>query len=173
MTPARLLLPLIIVAALFLAYRIFELPHESRLPLQSDDPGQSRSNRRNELLLRFIEPMEGGTTSFVFTETSVLECEGTSQHDGATGEVIFKTTGCKTSRIKPSRTVLESRLRSFSELAGANASCEGVADGWGIVIEGVHDNERFAFEAWNPNACENADARKLYKLVESTLDQGS
>ena len=110
--------------------------------------------------------MEGGISSFIFTENGVLECQGNSQ-DSSTNEVLVKSSGCKKSKITLSKTDLESKLLLFSELKSKNTSCDNVSDGWGISIEGVLSNERFAFEAWNPDACENADAKKLNELLKS------
>jgi hypothetical protein len=166
MKTIRLLL-LFIIAALFLAYGYFEMQQKNRLHQQSDDLSQVRLNNKNELRLRFIEPMEGGMRTLIFTENGVLECLGNSQNSTTTNEVMVKSSGCKKSKVQLSKTDLERKLLLFSELKSKNTSCDNVSDGWGISVEGVRSNERFAFEAWNPDACENADAKKLHELLKT------
>src|SRR5690349_16877611 len=108
MKRTRGLLLLVIAAILVLAFGYYELQHKNGPQHQTNEP--------NQLRLRLIEPMEGGTRTYVFTENRTLECEGNWQHDSSIDEEIHKTSGCKEARIKLSRTDLESKLRSFSEL---------------------------------------------------------
>ena len=48
----------------------------------------------------------------------------------------------------------------------AEALQVGEVRGPQVLAEGVLDNERFAFEAWNPDACSNAGAKALSRVLE-------
>jgi hypothetical protein len=127
---------------------------------------QLRSSNKNELRLWVFDPMDGGISSLIITDNGVSECEGTSQF-GSNTEIIVKSSSCRKSKNQLLKSGLESTLVKFRELKEMKTSCDDAVDGWSITIDGVLNNERFAFEAWNPNVCESPGAKKLTDLLES------
>jgi hypothetical protein len=168
MKPRRLLLPLILVAAPLLAYASLERVTDHRLYRQLDDYAKAfalkpvGSDHRNELRLWSYEPMEGGMGALIITEDGAHECAGKASSGS-----------CKKSSVRLSGTDLESMLLALSNLRKKKAGCDDVVDGWLLTVDGVLDGERFAFEAWNPNACENPEAKNLMKILEIVGKQES
>jgi hypothetical protein len=166
----------IFISALFFAYKYFAKqpnnPHFQQLDAYSQafKLKQLRSSNQNELRLWFFEPMEGGISSLIFTVNGVSECEGTSQY-GSNTEIIVKSSSCRKSKVKISKSSLESMLVQYRELTKLKTSCDDVNDGWGMTIDAVLNNERFAFQAWNPDACEDPGAKKLTELLMSLNDK--
>ena len=176
------------IAALSLGYKYFEHAADHRRPGAADGNAPESGNdgllhgeadeyalayglsplrpgSANELRLWFIEPMEGGISGAVFSENGALKCEGLSQHGRKSG-IPPGRDACRKMMAALSSDDLATRLHSLSELVDEDASCGDPADGWGITVQGVVEGRRFAFQAWNPDRCDNAEARKLYRLLE-------
>jgi len=171
----------IFITALFFAYKYFvkypnekqpNNPHFQQLDAYSRafKLKQLQSSNQNELRLWFFEPMEGGISSLIISDNGVSKCEGTSQY-GSNSEIMVKSSSCSKSKLKISKSSLESMLVQYRELTKMKSSCDDVSDGWGVTIDAVLNNERFAFEAWNPGACEDPGAKKLTDLLMSLNDK--
>lgn len=167
---AILLLP---VAALCLAYVFFQKKNERRLYQEADTYALSyglkplRAGGGNELRLWFLEPMEGGIAATIIAENGAVRCAGKSRNASGDAQLIVGAGSCRKSTIALPSADLESKLHSLSRLRNSNASCDELADGWGVIVQGLVEDEQFAFEAWNPDGCDTPDAKKLAELLES------
>jgi hypothetical protein len=171
MKRATLLLSLILVTAAFLAYEYLGAQRQNRLYPQVDsyalayDLKPLRPGHANELRLWSLEPMEGGVSASIFTESGAFACKGKSEYGSGDASLTAKPSRCEHFAIDLSRGELERTLQSLRALEGSDANCHEVVDGWRITVEGVVDGERFVFESWNPDGCDNADAKKLIGIL--------
>lgn len=166
-----LLLPLVFIALAFLAYRHFDTQRDDRLHQELDGYALAhelkplRPGAANQLRLWFLEPLEGGVGAAVFTDSGALHCKGTSAYDSSDASLKMKSSGCQRSRIALSATELASTLRSLRALEDRRTSCDEVMDGWRVTVDGVVDGERFAFESWNPDGCDQTASKTLSAIL--------
>lgn len=116
--------------------------------------------------------MEGGISASLYTERGAFHCKGRSEQDIGRTFSMASARSCSPSKIKLSNAELKSTLQQLKALRWKKTGCDDVVDGWRLTVEGVLDNERFAFEAWNPEACSNADAKALSRILETIGKQG-
>lgn len=172
MKPITLILFAIFIPALSQADEYFEMdknPFYQQLDAyaRAFNLEQLRSSNQNELRLWYFNPMGGEISSLIFREKGAFRCETKSKYSASNTEVIVKSGKCKKSKNKLSKSEIENKLSRLIELKEKETSCNNIDDGWGVTIEGVLNNERFAFESWNPDGCDNMDAVKLYEILES------
>lgn len=172
------LLPLTLIPALFVAYQFLDARREHRFYPQLDAYAVAyglkplRSSSSDELRFWSLEPMEGGIDASLYTERGAFHCEGKSEQDIGKTLSIVNSRLCTKSTIKLSNAELKSTLLQLKALRRKKTGCDDIADGWRLTVDGVLDNERFAFEAWNPDGCDNAGAKELSRILESIGKQG-
>ena len=110
--------------------------------------------------------MEGGISASLYTERGAFHCKGRSEQDIGRTFSMASARSCSPSKIKLSNAELKSTLQQLKALRWKKTGCDDVVDGWRLTVEGVLDNERFAFEAWNPNTCNNAGAKELSRILD-------
>lgn len=173
-----ILLPLTLIPALFVAYQFLDARREHGFYPQLDAYAVAyglkplHSGNPDELRLWSLEPMEGGISASLFTERGAFHCKGKSEQDIGKTFSIADAGLCNTSTIRLSNAELKSTLLQLKALRRKKTGCDDLADGWRITVEGVLDNERFAFEAWNPDGCNHAGAKELSRILEGIGKQG-
>jgi hypothetical protein len=126
---------------------------------------QLRSSGEDELRLWALEPMGGGVTGLIVRPGGVLRCKTSYKYQK--NEIAVMTGSCAYYRgASASRAALK-MLADLEELNESSISC-GVLDGWSVDIEGVHDGSRFAFDADNPDSCDDS-VSGLVMRVYATL----
>lgn len=165
------ILSLVLVAVAVLAYRYFDAQRDDRLYQELDGYALAhelkplRPGAANELRLWFLEPMEGGVGAAVFTDSGALQCKGMSEYDSNDASLKMTSSGCQRSRIVLSGPELARTLQSLRALEDRRTSCDEVMDGWRVTVDGVVDGERFAFESWNPDGCDQAASKTLSAIL--------
>lgn len=167
-----------LIPALFVTYQVLDARREQGLYPQLDAYAVAyglkplRTSSPDELRFWSLEPMEGGISASLYTERGAFHCKGKSEQDIGKSFSMASARLCSPSKIRLSNAELKSTLKALMALRRKKTGCDDVVDGWRLTVEGVLDKERFAFEAWNPNGCNNAGAKELSRILDGIGKQG-